>query len=481
MEFAFKPFIAIYHMVRSFFRIPGKIFGYAYSGILAIFDKQSLRKEKTKEVSAEAQVQAMMPKDIKGFEKLNHTEIPKKDEKLYSFRYKARANNGKTFKGTFEATSLLEAKNFLQNEGYEVLSIVPRKPYDIDISFGGFNAAELSFALTQLSTYLKAGIPLIDSVRILEKQSEKIETRKVYQRVVYELLKGENLSTALSKQADKFPKLLINMVKTAELTGDLPTVLDDMAEYYTSKEENRKQMISAMTYPVVVLLVAFAVVIFILTTIVPKFVEMYQDNDAELPGLTVAVMHASDFVTNNYMWIIFGIIAFIGIFILLYKKVKSFRQGVQIILMHLPIVNKVIIYNEVYNFTKTFASLLNHGVFITDSMEILSKITDNEIYKDLIAKTILNLNKGASISEAFKGNWAFPVAAYEMIVTGENTGQLGLMMEKVANYYQTLHKNLIKQMQSLIEPIMIAILALIVGTILLSIVVPMFDIYGKIQ
>ena len=113
--------------------------------------------------------------------------------------------------------------------------------------------------------------------------------------------------------------------------------------------------------------------------------------------------------------------------------------------------------------------------------EILSKITNNEVYKSMINKSILNLNKGASVSDAFKGSWAFPVAAYEMIVTGENTGQLGMMMEKVANYYQSLHKNLIKQMQSLMEPLMIGLLAFIVGIILLSVVMPMFDIYGKIQ
>ena len=339
----------------------------------------------------------------------------------------------------------------------------------------------MSFTLTQLSTYIKAGISLIDSVRILEKQAEKPEHRKVYQKMVYELLKGENLSTAMQKQQDKFPKLLINMVKTSELTGDLTSVLDDMAEYYTSKEETRKTMISAMTYPVIVLVIAICVVIFILTTIVPKFVDMYSANDASIPSLTQTIMNISNFLTHHYIMLILIIGGGITTFILLYKHVKAFRKNVQIVMMHIPIMNKIIIYNEIYNFTKTFASLLNHGVFITDSMEILAKITNNEVYKELIGKTIINLNKGANISDSFKGNWAFPVAAYEMIVTGESTGQLGLMMEKVANYYQVLHKNLVKQLQSLLEPIMIAVLAFIVGVILLSVVMPMFDIYSKIQ
>ena len=227
----------------------------------------------------------------------------------------------------------------------------------------------------------------------MEKQSEKPEQRKIYQKVVYELLRGENLSTAMEKQGDKFPTLLVNMIKTAELTGDLTSVLDDMADYYTSKEETRKAMISAMTYPIIVLCIAIGVIIFILVSIVPSFVDMYRDNDAEIPAITTFVMGASDFIVNYYLIIILGLGIFVLIFIYLYKHKRGFRKNVQLVIMHIPVFSKIVIYNEVYNFTKTFASLLNHGVFITDSMEVLSKITNNEIYKELIAKQLLILIK----------------------------------------------------------------------------------------
>ena len=484
MEMIAMPFIFIYHVVHYILLSPKRILSYAYTGVLSVIDKLSRgkvskrREEKAKEDSAIMEVESMMnASKVASKEKLVIDKEP-----MISFRYKVRGSSGKIINGTFEGPSADEVRLFLQNEGYEVLEVVPRKFYDIDINIGGkFTAADLSFSLTQLSTYLKAGIALIDSVRILEKQSEKPEQRKIYQKVVYELLKGQDLSTAMEKQGDKFPILLVNMIKTAELTGDLTSVLDDMADYYTSKEETRKAMVSAMTYPIIVLCIAIGVIIFILVSIVPQFVEMYKDNDAEIPAITTFVMNASDFIVNYYAFIIVGVAVFVGIFIYLYKKNKGFRKNVQLVLMHIPVFSQIIIYNEVYNFTKTFASLLNHGVFITDSMEVLAKITNNEIYKEIIARTIINLNKGVNISESFKGQWAFPVAAYEMIVTGEKTGQLGLMMEKVANYYQVLHKTIVKQMQSFIEPLMIAFLALIVGTILLSIVVPMFDIYGKIQ
>ena len=472
-----QPFIYVYHAVMYVFSIPSKILSYSYKGFLAFLSLFKLDKNTKSDSEA-----AIEEAEVKKLMEARKVEQPTKEEPLFSYRYKAKGVNGKIFNATMEGSSISDVTEFLKNEGYEVIDVQPRKAYDIDINIGGkFGAADLSFTLTQLSTYIKAGISLIDSVRILEKQAEKPEHRKVYQKMVYELLKGESLSVAMEKQQDKFPKLLVNMVKTSELTGDLTSVLDDMADYYTSKEETRKTMISAMTYPVIVLLIAICVVVFILTSIVPKFVDMYSANDATIPAITQMVMGISNFLTQKYLILIAIIVGLAGSFILLYKHVQTFRKTVQIIMMHVPVMSKIIIYNEVYNFTKTFASLLNHGVFITDSMEILAKITNNEVYKGLINKTIINLNKGANISESFKGSWAFPVAAYEMIVTGESTGQLGLMMEKVASYYQTLHKNLVKQLQSLLEPMMIGFLALVVGIILLSVVMPMFDIYGKIQ
>lgn len=469
-----QPFIFIYHAVAYIFSLPKTILSYSFKGvafILSLFNIKPKEDDDSKEI--EEEVKKLMTKK---------EEEVIKEEPLFSYRYKAKGVNGKEFSGTMEGSSIDDVKNFLINEGYEIVEINPRKTYDVDVNIGGkFGSAELSFTLTQLSTYLKAGISLIDSVRILEKQAEKPEHRKVYQKMVYELLKGESLSVAMQKQQDKFPKLLVNMVKTSELTGDLTSVLDDMAEYYTSKEETKKTMISAMTYPVIVIIIAICVVVFILTSIVPKFVDMYSANDAKIPALTQAIMNISNFLTQHYIILILIIGGIVGTFIFLFKHVQAFRKNAQIVMMHVPVLSKIIIYNEVYNFTKTFASLLNHGVFITDSMEILAKITNNEVYKELINRTIINLNKGANISDSFKGSWAFPVAAYEMIVTGESTGQLGLMMEKVANYYQTLHKNIVKQLQSLLEPMMIVFLAVIVGIILLSVMMPMFDIYSKIQ
>ncbi len=400
---------------------------------------------------------------------------------MKKYRYTIINGVGKKETGTFDAEAENDVRSFLTSLNYQVLEIKERSKYDIDIGEGKFGASDLSFSLTQLSTYLKAGIPLADSVRILAKQSKKPNVKKSFYQLVYELLRGESLSDAMLKQDKVYPKLLINMVKTAEMTGDLPSILDDMAEYYTSMDQTKKQMKSAMTYPIVVLTIAFGVLIFMLTYLVPQFSSMFEQNGAELPQLTQTILAVSAFIQHYWYWLIIAAAVVAFTFFQLFTKVQKFRETVQIILMHLPVFKDIIIYNEIANFTKTFASLLNHGVFITDSMDILSKITNNEVMKRIISKTLENLGKGDSISSAFKGEWAIPIVAYEMIVTGETTGQLGQMMEKVAGHFQMLHKNVIDQMKSLVEPLLICVLAVVVGIILLSIIQPMFSIYSQVQ
>ncbi len=497
MEYVLTPFISIYHIVSAILSVPTKLFSKAEDKVLEKADQHQLTKEQLEmqQLSGANPTQPVYDAEgnlvqVQGAEEVALPDTPdaltdkskKVKRPVKPYRYTIINGVGKKEQGSFDAESENDVRNFLLAQEYKILEIKERSKFDIDINFGGsMKAADLSFSLTQLSTYIKSGIPLVDSVRILAKQTNQPNLKKSFNQLVYELLRGESFSNAMISQGTTYPKLLINMVKTAEMTGDLPTILDDMSEYYTSMEQTRKQMKSAMTYPLVVLTLAFGVLIFMLTYLVPQFSGMFADNDATLPGLTLAILGISDFLKANYIILIACLVVAVGIFIYLYKNIISFRTSIQTFLMRMPVISNIIIYNEVANFTKTFASLINHGVFITDSMEILSKITNNEIYKRLINTTLISLSKGDSISSAFRGEWAFPVVAFEMLVTGETTGQLGTMMEKVSKHFQSLHKNVIDQMKSLIEPLLICFLAVVVGIILISIIQPMFSIYGQIS
>ena len=475
-------FIKVYHVVKDVILFPKTIKKVIEENRIKAelkkeeeARKEKLLRETIGSVSSIEQAQAVIG--------LNNTPVDKSN--LFTFNYVAKDEYGKVIKSSFMAKSMSEVENFLINEGYQVIKVEPQKEGTLNTllntSIGKkIKSGELSFMLTQLSTYLKAGIPLVDGVRILAKQETKPVKKQVYEKIVYDLVAGEKLSTALENQSDTFPRLLINMVKTSELTGDLPTILDEMSEYYKEIYQTKKQMMSALTYPIIVLVVAFAVIIFCLVWVVPSFVKMYAETESSLPGITVFTMKLSDFFSHYYVMII-AIIALIIIgFATAYQNIKSFRRGVQVAVMKTPVIGKIVIYSEVSMFTRTFAQLLNHSVQITDSMAILSKISNNEIYKEIIANTLDTLSKGGKISESFKGHWAFPVVAYEMLVTGESTGRLGDMMEKVADHYDNLHKNSINTIKSLLEPITIILLAAGVGFILLSIIIPMFDIYGAV-
>ncbi len=415
---------------------------------------------------------------------VNADDAKRSSEKLI-FKYVGKNPKGKIEKGKFQGYSKLDVHSYLLSEGYEVYEITAVAKASILNTDLGLNKpmkkSLLVFYLTQLSTYLKAGIPIVDAIKILSNQSKKQSEKTIWKSVVYELTMGSTLSDAMYRCGNNvFPKLLINMVKTAEMTGNLPEVLDEQAEYYKSTEKSRKEMVNAMMYPIFVLIFAIIIVTYIMVYVIPQFVNIYDSIGSELPWITKALINISNFIRNNYLIIIIVILAIVSIFIILFKRSVIFKSNVQYLLMHIPVIGDIIIYNEMTMFSKTFATLLNNNIFITDSMDILSRITDNEIYKNIIYDAVVSLSKGESISVAFNENWAFPDIAYQMIVTGEKTGQLGVMMEKVAEYYQEEHSNAITRIKALIEPLLIILLAVVVGGILLAIIIPMFSMYNDI-
>lgn len=399
------------------------------------------------------------------------------------FKYICYDRNGKQVKGSFDAFRRMDVEAFLNSQGYKILEI---KEANISktSSFLTFQREmkykDLVFFLTQLSTYVKSGIPLTDSIAILENQTKNKNHKDLFKKVLYELNTGANFSESLARQGGTFPKLLINMLKTSELTGNLTEALDDMAVYYKTADSNRKQIISALTYPSVVLIISIAVLAFLLIFIVPKFEGIFNQLGSELPGITIFLIKTSDFLQKNIIELTLILTAVIIIVVAMYKNIKSIRKGLQWLVMHIPVISDVIIYNEVVMFTKTFSSLIRHDVFITDSIEMLGKVTNNEIYKGIIKEAVTNLSAGAGLSKAFENKWAFPRIAYEMLVTGEKTGRLGTMMENVASYYEEEQKNLVQRIKSLVEPVMIIMLAGVVGVILMAIFIPMFKMYSGI-
>lgn len=384
------------------------------------------------------------------------------------------------------ALSKLDTHSYLLDEGYEVYEIKTSKWIDLIHGESFFHKTrmknkDLIFWLAQLSTYIKSGVTLTDSVKILALQNKNRRYKRSFDSMIYELTMGESFSESLRKQGNLFPPLLINMIKAAEKMGDIETTLDEMSEYYNDIEKNKKAIIGAITYPAIILVFSIIVVTFILLKIIPQFVSIYDGLGIKLNSFTQLIIDVSTFLKSYWKYLLLGVFAIIFLLYLLYKNVKGFRTAVQYLFMHIPVIGKIIIYNEMTIFSKTFAALNKNNVLLTESIDILSKITNNEMYKLIMFDTISNLLRGEKMSESFKNNWAVPDLAYHMIATGESTGELSTMLEKVADYYQTQQKSMTDQLKTFIEPIMIILLAFVVGGIVLSIIIPLFDLYKNIK
>lgn len=429
-------------------------------------------------------------KESKVVKKDNRINLEKTEEvsleKKVPWAYVSRNYRGKKVKGYFYAYNKKDVQYFLESEGLDVVSIKTNKA--IQMLNHGFRKNKklktkyLVFMLTELATYIKAGISLSEAIGIMARETKNLRFKNILREMRYDINSGDSFSKALMNRGDAFPPILVNMVKTSEMTGSLSEALEDMAIYFGDIEETRRQMISILTYPTIIFTFAVAVIMFIMVYVIPKFVDIYATmENTKIPHFTKTVMNVSGFFQNNLITILLIVIILLATFILLYRKIKEFRLFFQKIGMKLPFIGNIMIYNEVTIFSKTFSTLLRHDVFITDTMQILKELTNNEIYHDMIDETIENIKKGEEISIAFRDHWAFPLPAYEMIVTGEKTGKLADMMDQVSEYYSSLHRSSIMRLKSLIEPLIIVLLAIMVGAIILSVIVPMFSMYESVQ
>lgn len=419
------------------------------------------------------------------YQEMNENKEKREVKKIF-YNYAGIKEDGKKVKGRFSATSKVTLNNFLASEGIKVTSIKKAFMYNVlrnmcMTSEKELSMKELIFWLTQVATYLRAGLTLNDTIKIMAEQASKdTQKSKLYRSILYELTLGESFSVALQNQGKVFPALLINMIRSAEATGDLVSTLEDMENYYTEIDKTRKEMISAIIYPSILLIFSIGILTFIMVYVIPEFIKVYRQAGIVVSGFTLTIVNISKFITSNISMIILIALVIILTCLFLYKSSKGFRKMVQTIGMRMPFFGYIIIYHEITLFTKTFASLLKNSVYITNTMEILIGITNNEVYKNVMVETIANIAKGDKISKSFQNKWYIPDVAYYMIVTGESTGELALMMEKVANYYNAQHKSKVTNLKSFLEPIMIVILALIVGIIILAVVIPMFSLYGQI-
>ncbi|MCG3089256.1 type II secretion system F family protein [Sporosarcina cyprini] len=398
------------------------------------------------------------------------------------FKYEGRdARSIRT--GVITAGNKREAALKLKSQGIRVKNLqeIAETALTKEIHLGRpVKRTQFIMFLRQFSTLLRAGVTIVESIRILSLQVEGKQFQKILIAIGDDLRGGGSLSAALAKHPKAFEPLVINMIEAGEMSGTVDDSLDRLADHYEKAHRLKQKVLSALSYPIVVGIVAIGVVIFLLTFVVPMFVDLFDSVGGELPWLTKFVLQASDFMVD-YWYVFFLFVAAIVVTIMMMRSNRNGKFMLDTMLLRMPIFGDIVKKSALATLTRTLSSLFSSSVPILQSLSMTERIVENEVVSRVVSESRESLQRGGSLTEPMLGHWAFPPLIPHMIAIGEQTGSLDTMLAKVADFYEKEVDAATDRLKALIEPIMIVLLAGLVGTIVLSILLPMFSIFTQID
>jgi general secretion pathway protein F len=399
------------------------------------------------------------------------------------YEYTALDIKGKTISGIIDADSSRTARQKLRtskifpvsiNEVHDTSKIKTKKSFSFKDSFSRVRPYEISMMTNQLATLLGAGLPLVSAMDALISQIRSQAFKKMLAKIKDSIVEGNSFARSLSLFPGTFSSLYINMVKAGETSGALDIVLERLADITEKQEALKNRIRAAMAYPILMSLIGMLVLFFLLTFIVPNITSIFSEMNETLPAPTLFLIKISG-IFKNYWWMIFIVLTVI-LFALnsIRKTVKGryFFDKTKLLLPRFGILSKKI---AVARFSRTLGSLLDNGVPMLSSLEIVKNIVDNALISDAIEATSKEVGRGQGLGPALAGTKMFPDLTIQMILVGEQSGKLEAMLDKIADVFESEVENSIMSMTSLLEPVMILIMAVIVGFIVLSICLPIFE------
>ena len=398
------------------------------------------------------------------------------------FKYRGKNKVGSIIEGERSARNQNEIIIALEKEQIQVLSIERKKlKFKIPLIGGRKSVSLRTIAVfnRQLSVMFNAGLPITQALAILGTQQKD----KYFQSVLVEVRKdvegGANLSNAMKKHPKVFNELYTSMVQAGEASGNLDTILLRLSQYIENITKLVGKVKAAMAYPIAVLLIAFALTGIILWKVVPVFADMFSQLGAELPLPTQIVVGASDFLVANFIFILIAIVALVFAFRSYYATFKG-RRVIDKIKLRIWVLGELLVKLSVARVTRTLATLLTSGVEIIESMTITAKTSGNAIIEDAVMKSRALVQEGKPLWESWEETKQFPYMVTQMVSVGEQTGSLSTMLGKVADFYDEEVDQSVSALISLMEPIMILVLGGLVGSIIVAMYLPLFDIIGKV-
>lgn len=338
---------------------------------------------------------------------------------------------------------------------------------------------DLSLLMTQLSLLISSNVSIIRALDIVEESSKK-SLGSMINRIKEKVARGMSLGQAFNEENFHSSELVSAMVSAGEMTGNLGKTLDLMAEYFKNKSINRKEIRSSLIYPIILLIVSLLVIILTMVFVMPTYVKLFESRQVDLPLVTRIFLNISDFVSNNLLAILLTSFLIILFVIILYKKNRKFRYLIDKASVKIPIL-KSNQYNFLYSYSAISISILNScKIPMLDIVNIIKKASSNLFFKEKFESIYKSIEKGEEIYKAFEKESIFSSLYISMLRTGEESGKLDKIMMKTSDYYNDKLRNSLKQMSKIFEPVIILIMALIVGFIVFSIALPMFNLVSTV-
>lgn len=398
------------------------------------------------------------------------------------FTYKSKDMGGTLIKGEMEFNSKEELINHLLTKKLIPIEIKSKNAWNTDLNQLPFlkpkvKTEDIAIFCRQFAVMIESGISIGGTLDILRKQIENISFKEIIQNIHEEVQKGRSLSEAM-REHKIFPLILLNMIEAGEVSGNLDSTMNQMALHFEKEMKMQRQIKKAMSYPVIVMAVMIVVVIGLLVFVVPRFVGMFEDSNAELPGVTLALLEVSNFMQSKW-YILLGVILLLVFGFKYIKSKDNVKYFLDKISIRVPIfgnLNRKII---TANFSRTLSSLMKAGIPIIQTMEVIKKVVQNSIAMEVIDQCIDEIKQGGSLASSLQQSNLFPIMLISMVRIGEESGSLDSIMDKTAYFYEEEVEVAIDQMTTMISPFITLIMGGVVGFIMLAIIMPMFSLTAQ--
>lgn len=401
---------------------------------------------------------------------------------MAEFQYRVITPEGKEKKGTMEGKSVEQVSGVLKAQKNVILSVSEASLMNRDINFslgGRVSARDYSIFCRQFVSIISAGVSIINALEMMRDQTENRTLKKALGEVYEDVSKGESMAGAMKKHSKVFPSMLCNMVEAGEASGSMEVAFERMAVQFEKENKLKQSVKKAMIYPIVLLIVMVGVLFLMMIWVIPNFMGMFAELDTELPPITQAVVNMSDFVIAKWWLILLVVAAAIALF-KAYAASPSGKFVLGGIALKIPVFGKLQTKSECARLGRTLCTLLGAGVPMMDAIEITGRSMENVHYKKAMMDAKDQVMRGMALSRPLKTCGLFPPMVVHMVSIGEETGNIETMLENVANYYEDDVQVATEQVMALMEPMIIVVMALVVGVLIMAIMQPMLTLYESI-